>query len=56
MRVASSVRLNAADGRLLISDAGNHRLRAVTPGRQILTLAGTGNPAFSGDSALSRDG
>ena len=38
-----------ADGTLLIADTGNHRLRSVSPGGIITTVAGTGVPGNSGD-------
>jgi DNA-binding beta-propeller fold protein YncE len=36
-------------GNLFIVDAGNCRIRKVTPGGVISTVAGNGNPGFSGD-------
>lgn len=36
-------------GNLYISDTGNCRIRMVTPGGVITTVAGTGTPDFSGD-------
>ncbi len=41
----------AADrfGNLFISDSRNNRIRKVTPDGSISTIAGTGNPGFSGD-------
>jgi trimeric autotransporter adhesin len=38
-----------ASGNLLIADYGNHRIRRVTPGGVITTVAGNGNLGFSGD-------
>ncbi len=38
-----------AGGNLYISDSGNHRVRQVSPGGVIRTVAGTGVPGFSGD-------
>jgi sugar lactone lactonase YvrE len=37
-------------GNLFISDCHNHRVRKVTPDGIITTVAGTGQPGFSGDS------
>jgi len=39
----------APDGSLLVADAGNHRVRRVAPDGTIATIAGTGEPGFSGD-------
>lgn len=41
----------AADssGNLYVADAAGHRIRKVTPGGIIRTIAGTGTPGFSGD-------
>jgi hypothetical protein len=39
----------AAAGEVYIADYGNHRIRAVTYGGFITTLAGNGVPGFSGD-------
>lgn len=36
-------------GNLYIADYGNHRIRRVTPAGMIETLAGTGEPGYSGD-------
>ena len=36
-------------GNLYIADAANHRVRKVTPGGIISTLAGNGHPGFAGD-------
>lgn len=38
-----------ASGNLYIVDSGNHRVRRVTPGGTITTVAGTGTAGFSGD-------
>jgi sugar lactone lactonase YvrE len=38
-----------AAGNVYIADAGNHRLRKVSPSGVITTIAGTGTPGFSGD-------
>ncbi|HEX5000140.1 MAG TPA: hypothetical protein VFY29_18110 [Terriglobia bacterium] len=38
-----------ATGNLYIADAFNHRIRKVTPGGMISTIAGTGKPGFGGD-------
>ncbi|MCW5979952.1 MAG: hypothetical protein KIT09_17860 [Bryobacteraceae bacterium] len=35
-----------ASGNLLIADTGNHRIRRVTPGGTIATVAGAGQPGF----------
>jgi glucose/arabinose dehydrogenase len=37
------------DGGFLIADTGNSRVRKVSPGGMITTVAGTGTPGFSGD-------
>src|SRR5262249_26744320 len=37
------------DGNLFIADSRNHRIRKVTPSGIISTVAGTGDPGFSGD-------
>ncbi|PWU12089.1 MAG: hypothetical protein C5B51_01430, partial [Terriglobia bacterium] len=44
----SSLAFDAA-GNLYIADARNHRIRKVTPGGVITTVAGNGSPGFSGD-------
>src|SRR5207253_10239200 len=36
-------------GNLIIADYGNHRVRKVTPGGTITTIAGTGTDGYSGD-------
>ncbi|MGH9667472.1 MAG: SMP-30/gluconolactonase/LRE family protein, partial [Bryobacteraceae bacterium] len=53
---AASARLNSpagvavdASGALYIADEGNHRVRRVSPGGIITTVAGTGQPGYSGD-------
>ena len=45
---AQGVALDRA-GNLYIADAGDHRVRKVTPAGTITTVAGTGMPGFSGD-------
>jgi uncharacterized protein (TIGR03437 family) len=42
-----------ADGNLFIADTGNHRIRSVTSGGFIRTVAGTGEAGFSGDSGAA---
>jgi hypothetical protein len=42
------------NGTVLIADAGNNRIRAVTPDGVIHTVAGTGVPGFSGDGGQAR--
>jgi sugar lactone lactonase YvrE len=42
------VDVDAGDN-LYIADYGNHRVRKVTPGGVITTVAGTGTPGFAGD-------
>ena len=37
------------EGNLFIADSGNHRIRRVSPEGIIATVAGTGEPGFSGD-------
>ncbi len=39
----------ANDGRILIADSGNHRIRAISTDGLVSTLAGTGAPGYSGD-------
>ena len=53
---ATSAQLNApsgaamsADGRILIADANNNRIRQVSPGGTITTVVGTGAATFNGD-------
>ena len=38
-----------AAGNIYIADTGNHRVRQITPAGVIRTIAGTGEPGFSGD-------
>jgi sugar lactone lactonase YvrE len=38
-----------SDGRVLIADTGNHRIRRIELNGTIFTIAGTGTPNFSGD-------
>ncbi len=40
-------------GALLIADAGNHRVRRLSPDGNIATIAGTGTPGSAGDGALA---
>jgi sugar lactone lactonase YvrE len=54
---ATSVGLNRpsavafdSSGNMYIADAANHRIRKVTTQGAISTIAGTGNPGFSGDN------
>lgn len=42
-------------GRLLIADSGNHRVRRVNPDGIIETIAGTGEPGWSGDNGPATD-
>nr|HMS62917.1 hypothetical protein [Solirubrobacteraceae bacterium] len=42
-----------SDGSVLIADVDNHRIRRVSPGGTITTLAGTGTLGFSGDGGPS---
>ncbi len=44
-----------AVGNLYIADAGNNRVRKVTPGRVISTVAGNGIFGFSGDGGAATD-
>jgi glucose/arabinose dehydrogenase len=37
------------DGSALVADFGNHRIRRISPGGQISTVAGTGTAGYSGD-------
>lgn len=41
------------DGSVYIADSGNHRIRKVGLNQVIETVAGTGNPAYSGDGGFS---
>jgi sugar lactone lactonase YvrE len=43
------------DGGFLIADAGNHRVRRVSPGGTITTVAGTGSVGSSGDGGQATD-
>jgi hypothetical protein len=38
-----------ADGSALVADFGNHRIRRISPGGQITTVAGTGTAGYTGD-------
>jgi sugar lactone lactonase YvrE len=42
-----------ASGNLFIADSGGNRIRKMTPDGVISTVAGTGNPGFSGDGGLA---
>jgi sugar lactone lactonase YvrE len=42
-----------AAGNIYISDAGNHRVRRVSPDGIIVTIAGSGNAGFSGDGGIA---
>ncbi len=42
-----------ANGNLYLADAGDHRLRKVTPAGIITTVAGAGFPGYSGDHSAS---
>lgn len=42
-----------ADGNLFIADRDNHRVRKVSPEGIITTVAGTGEPGFSGDGGAA---
>jgi DNA-binding beta-propeller fold protein YncE len=44
-----------ADGGFLIADADNHRIRQVALDGTIRTVAGTGDPGFSGDGGPARN-
>src|SRR4029453_11783873 len=37
------------DGSALVADFGDHRIRRISPGGQISTVAGTGTAGYSGD-------
>ena len=41
------------DGALYICDTGNHRIRKVTADGKITTIAGTGEPGWSGDGGAA---
>jgi hypothetical protein len=45
---AEGVAIDGA-GNIFISDANDHRIRKVTPGGDISTVAGDGSPGFRGD-------
>ena len=51
----SSAKGVAADslGNVYVADSGNHRIRKITRGGQIFTLAGTGHAGFSGDGGAA---
>ncbi|MCK9896861.1 protein kinase [Frankia sp. AgB32] len=51
LRDADGVGVDAAGDRLILADGGNERVRVVSATGVIGTLAGNGNPAFSGDGA-----
>ncbi len=38
-----------ADGSVLVADYANHRIRRISPGGQITTVAGTGSAGYTGD-------
>jgi hypothetical protein len=44
----------ARDGTIYIADTGNHRIRLVSTDGVVSTLAGTGEPGFSGDGGPSQ--
>jgi sugar lactone lactonase YvrE len=46
------VGLAASSGNLYIADSANNRIRLVTAAHLITTLAGTGNPGYSGDDGV----
>ncbi|MEM7339450.1 MAG: hypothetical protein AAF467_12435 [Actinomycetota bacterium] len=59
---ATAARLNqpwglelAADGTLYVADHANHRIRAITPGGTITTVAGTGAATTNGDGGPAID-
>jgi hypothetical protein len=41
------------DGSVLVADFGNHRIRRISPGGQITTVAGTGAAGYSGDGGAA---
>ncbi len=43
------------DGNVYVADRGNHRVRKVSPGGEISTVAGTGTAEFSSDGAPATD-
>ena len=60
---ATAARLNGpqglafdAAGNLYVADLGNHRIRMVTPGGIISTIAGSGPTGFSGGGGYAGDG
>lgn len=60
--IGSAARLNnprglAVDaiGNLYIADAGNNKIRMVTPGGIITTVVGTGSSGYTGDGGLATD-
>lgn len=44
-----------SDGRILIADTGNHRVRAIATDGTITTVAGTGQEGFAGDDGPALD-
>jgi cysteine-rich repeat protein len=42
-----------AQGRVLVSDTGNHRVRRLETGGTLVTVAGTGSAGFNGDNILA---
>ncbi len=53
LNAAADVKVDA-DGNVYIADNGNHRVRRVDPTGRIATIAGTGDPGFSGDGGPAR--